>query len=72
MVYLCKQDLYEVVFAFGSCGRPFNIYSVMPRQLIPHDGTFSEDDSLALVVEESEDAPDPCDYLDTPIVCSTA
>ena len=41
----------------------------MPRQLIPHDDSFSGDDPLALVVEESEDAADPCDHLDTPTVC---
>ena len=40
----------------------------MPRQLIPRGGTFSGDDPLALVVEESEDAPDPCVYLDAPKV----
>ena len=40
----------------------------MPRQLIPHDGSFSGDDPLALVVEESEDAPDPRGYLDTSMV----
>ena len=61
---LCKQVLYEIAFAFGSCGNPFNLYSIMPRQLIPYDGNFSGDVPLALVVEESEDAPEPCDYLE--------
>jgi hypothetical protein len=61
--------LYEIAFAFGSCEKPFSLYTVVPRQLIPHDGTFTGDDPLAVVVEESEDAPDPCDYLDAPTVC---
>ena len=58
-----------MAFAFGSCEKAFNIYNVMLRQLIPHDGNFSGSDPLALIVEESEDAPDPCGYLDTPTVC---
>ena len=56
------------VLVFGSRGKPFNLCSIMSRQLIPRGGTFSGDDPLALVVEESEDAPDPCDYLDAPTV----
>ena len=40
----------------------------MPRQLIPCDGNFSDDSPLALVVEEAEDAPEPCDYLDAATV----
>jgi hypothetical protein len=62
--------LYEIAFAFGSCEKPFSLYTVVPRQLIPHDSTFTGDDLLAVIVEASEDAPDPCDYLDAPTVYS--
>ena len=40
----------------------------MPRKRIPHDGTFKDDVPLALVVEEEEDAPEPCDYLNNSMV----
>lgn len=58
--------LYEIAFAFGSCTRPFNLYTVMPKTLVSYSGDNLHLDAtspLALIVEEDDDATDPLLYM---------
>ena len=59
------KDLYEIAAAFGPVA-PFQLYNLLPRCLIPHNGAVSElpfSPPSVLVAEELDDAPDPLEFL---------
>ena len=65
--------LYEYAFSCGAepITKPFAVFQVIPRKEIPLSKTLSIHDtglmtSQLLVVELTEDAADPLDYLGNP------
>ena len=59
------QDLYEIAYVYGT-GEHFWIYSVHPRCCIRHNSLVSDLTSPSLlVIEESDDAPDPVELFDS-------